>query len=261
MSVPTLGTISVDSDLRVQVPVDDMSGNPIVQVDYAVAETEPATGSKLWKLAGRLEATGSVKTPAMLPSTRVWIRASGRVQLGPWYIPTSVFTEPEYIEVDDGPRFAAVSVRLDSSRRPVVEWDAGPLMAGVQIEWSIYERGGAVPDSFVNVAHIDAADSAYQISESIGAAETVAILVTAYSGWDSDHETVDGDAGQEALFVESPGAPDVERHAFTHEVGGSDELDLGSLVITSPDGTRFRLTVDNSGSLGTEEITESSSSS
>lgn len=258
MSTPVLAAPTVTSEMRVEVLVEDTGGNPLVQIDYAVADTAPAHDSKLWKLAGRVATEARIQTPSMLPNQRTWIRASGRTDVAP-YARTSPYTEPVYVEIGDEARFDSISMRLDASRRPVVEWDAGALMQGVLVEWAIYARGDTVPDSFADVAHIEAADGAHQIDQSVGENETVAIRVTAYSGWDSDHDMVHGEAGQQALFIESPGTPDVEAHAFTHEHDGSDPIDLGALVIESPNGTRWRLVVDDAGVLSTEPIVDSSS--
>lgn len=259
MSRPTLGTIGVSGDLRVRVPVDDLGGNALAQVDYAVAADAPPPTSQLWKVAGRVDAPGIIETPVMLPNTRVWVRASGRVQVGSTYSRTSLFTDTEYIEVDDTPRFVQVTLRLDN-RRPVIEWQPGPLMLGVLIEWSVYARGMPVPETFDNVVHLEAAAAAYLIGgQVLDESETVAARVTAYEGWDSGHDMVYGEAGQQALFIESPGTPDVEAHAFTHEHDGSDPIDLGALVIESPNGTRWRLVVDDAGVLSTEPIVDSSS--
>src|SRR5690606_4738325 len=56
MATPILGSLSVDADLRIEVPVVDLGGNQTARVEIAVSALEPPEASPLWRIVGAVSA-------------------------------------------------------------------------------------------------------------------------------------------------------------------------------------------------------------
>jgi hypothetical protein len=231
--IPTLGSIDVGADLRVEIPVEDLGGAASVRVDYAVAAAEPAESSYLWRNAGSVASPASVFTPVQLLGSIVWIRASGRTSAG---VQTSAYTVPLYVEVVDQARFVSITFELDDRRVPVVRWDPSALCAGVRISWAThpaeYDAG-----SWEDTADIEAVYGEFTLPVSLEIDEAVTIEVEAWDTWESD--IVAGTLGDTVSQT-------LVRTAMT--------LELDWLVLRSPDGAHWKVSVSNSGELVVEEI-------
>ncbi len=162
----------------------------------------------------------------------------------------SAYTDAEYVEVADTPRFTATSFTL-AGRVPTVTWVAAALTLGVRLYWAQHTTGTdpGDPSDYVDE---DAATGTITLSLELLDGESVTLRLEAWSGYSSG--VVDGDEGENVAATLARTPPNVEAHAHTHHAGGTDELDLGQLVITAPDGGRWVLTVSNSGELGAEVV-------
>lgn len=102
MSIPTLGTISLDSDRTLLVPVDDLGGNAGARVDYALYDfvTPPGDDSLLWLSLDQIDSPQTVVTPVIVFYGVVWVRVSGRTSDGEQ---STAFGAAESIDIGDVP--------------------------------------------------------------------------------------------------------------------------------------------------------------
>jgi hypothetical protein len=245
--IPTLGTMALGADLTVEVPVEDLGGSYAVRVDYCVAPTVPDAASRLWREVDTLESVGSAYTPAQVKGTTVWVRAAGVTSGG---VRVSAYTTPVDIAITDGPRFDAFAFTL-AGRVPTVTWEASALTLGVRVYWDVHAEG-ADPGTLSGYEDVEAVYGTFTPSVTLADGEAITFRLEAWSAWSSG--AVDGSEGENVGGRLVQRAPAVEAHAHTHVAGGTDELDLTDCVLTAPDGSRWRLTVSNSGELGAEEI-------
>lgn len=79
MSIPTLGSLTIDSDNRVVIPITDVGGNASVRVDYALYDdsSPPAETSRIWYTVDIVTTPSDVTTPVLFWSGYVWVRAVG----------------------------------------------------------------------------------------------------------------------------------------------------------------------------------------
>jgi hypothetical protein len=245
--IPTLGTIDLGADLTVEVPVEDLGSNYAVRVDYAVAATVPDATSRLWREVDTLESVGSAYTPVQVKGTTVWVRAAGVTSAG---VRSSGYTTPVDIAVADGPRFDTFGFTL-AGRVPTATWEPSALTLGVRAYWDVH-AAGTDPGTLSSYEDVEAVYGTFTPSVTLADGEAITFRLEAWSAWSSD--AVDGTEGENVGGQLVQKAPAVEAHAYTHIAGGTDELDLTGCVLTAPDGSRWRLTVSNSGELGAEEI-------
>ena len=218
MSAPVVGTLSVDADLMVQIPIDDMGSAAFVRVDYAVPPDgyEPDEASHLWRTIETIESEATVETPAQTYGVTVWVRASGRTSSGE---PQSAYVT-DSIAIDDVPRLASVSFALEGGTAPAITWTAADTCDGVRVLWAVHDVNAAA-GSLGESADIEASEGTYRIDETLDLGEAITVRVEAWESWDSAHETVDGDKGlsvTETLVrtVATPSALPV-RHLVTYE--------------------------------------------
>lgn len=247
--IPVLGSISVGADRRVEVQVDSLSGFAGARIDYAVALSPPSADSRLWLSIGTLESPGSLYTAAQVPGSTVWVRVSGRSATG---AQLSEYSTAEQVDILDTPDFLATSFTL-SERVPTVSWTPGALTVGVRLYWDVHDQG-VDPGTLSSSIDLEADAGAVTLSLALTDRQAITLRLESWSAWDSDLAAATGDMGQVVGARLIQAAPAVEAHAHTHEEGGTDELELGNLVIAAPDGGRWRLAISNAGVLGTEAV-------
>ena len=100
MSIPTLGSLSIDSNDQVVIPVTALGENASVRVDYALFDdsSPPATTSLVWRIADTVSSPSDVLTPALFWEGYVWVRAAGLLSDGglatAFTVPTAVAFPP-----------------------------------------------------------------------------------------------------------------------------------------------------------------------
>lgn len=234
MPAPLLGSLSVDAQLRVEVPVVELGGNEAVRVDIALAPTEPAESSLLWRPVGTVTGPETVLTAAQARGTTVWVRASGRTAAGHR---TSLFTPAESLEIPEVARLAVVQLAIERGVA-IVTWTPAALAAGVRIGWVLHDPADD-PGEPSDREDLEASVGTFEIPDGPRFGEAVTITVEAWDGWDSDLQAVDGELGETAVLTAT-------------RVRAA--RDLGGFFLEAGDGSRWRLTISHSGELGTEEI-------
>src|SRR5690606_18708304 len=126
MATPILGSLSVDADLRIEVPVVDLGGNQTARVEIAVSALEPPEASPLWRIVGAVSAPDSVITPPQIRGTTVWVRVSGWTAGGQR---TSLYSPAQSIAILEQPEFAAAQVAI-AQGIATVTWTPNALTAG-----------------------------------------------------------------------------------------------------------------------------------
>ena len=244
MMIPGLGAPTVGADSRIEVPIDDLAGNDLVRLDYAISATLPASGSHLWISIGTVGSPGSVYTTPLWPGATAWIRASGRTAAGNQ---SSAYTPAVDVDVADWPRFASTSFAL-AGRVPSISWDPAPLTLGVRLSWAVHEQL-TDPGSLLDSVDADSSAGEIVLPVALEDGQAITLRLEAWSGWDPP--SVAGTLGQVLAGKLVQAAPDVEAHGHTHKAGGSGELDMGNLVITAANGSRWHLAIGDDGTLTT----------
>jgi hypothetical protein len=193
MSAPTLGTIFVDTDLSVAVPVDAMGENPGVRVDYAVGG-EPPEVSLAWQEAGTVTTPATVNTPVQLRGSTVWIRGVGVLSDGEQ---SSGFTATQSVVIDEQPGFDSLSVTL-TDRRPVVAWTGNADAVGILIQWVVHDSDVAAP-TFTDSADIEEGYAGYDIDVTLQLGQSITVEVSAWSAFSSG--AVAGDQGEVVTVI------------------------------------------------------------
>jgi hypothetical protein len=188
VSTPTLGTIFVDTDLSVAVPVDAMAENPGVRVDYAVGG-EPPEVSLSWQEAGTVNTPGQVNTPPQIRGSTVWVRGVGVLADGEQ---SSGFTTPVSIDIDTQPGFDSLSITL-VNRRPVVTWSGNADAVGILVQWVVHDSNEAAP-TFTDAADIEEVYTEYEIDVTLELGQSITVEVSAWSAFSSG--AVAGDEGE-----------------------------------------------------------------
>lgn len=255
MAAPTIGSLAVYDD-TVQVPIDDMGDSPSVRVDYAIGDAEPASYSLRWREVGTLETVGELYTPSVPDGSTVWVRAVGTNAVGD---EVSSFAPSESIVVEDvGPKLLSAGFAFDADLNVVITWETNDVAYGVRILWEITAQGYD-PGDLSTYEDLDAADEVYTLPDTMVPGEMITIRIEAWETWDDVYYVVGGTKGDTLQGVLYRNTELVDRfaaklHASEHAEGAADELDLETCFLVSPDSTRWKLTVTNSGDLVAEEI-------
>jgi hypothetical protein len=218
---PVLGTLSVDPDLRVRVPVATfpafMPSDYAVRVQYGIGSSPPLLNSALWRTAGIAESAGSeVLTSARQAAETVWVRARGEAA---GFRP-SIFTTPVSIVVGSIARFNTLAI--NSSYR--LEWTGNAFLAGVRVRYAITE-GRPTDPAYSAPVDIDASLGGYQLPEAPQAGETIIAEAEAWSGFSGS--SVTGTLGEIAEAVRTRTSAGGSL-LILDESGGDESLELSA---------------------------------
>lgn len=206
MSAPTIGTLSVDTDLTVDIPIDDMGGSAFVRVDYAVppgsGSTEPAVDSHLWRTLETIETEATVATPAQVYGTTVWVRASGRTSAGERVSPYATAS----IAIDDVPRLNAMSVTITNDGTVSVTWTAADTADAVRISWAVHTAGES-PGTLADFEDLEASVGVFSVPDPVDVGQAITVEVEAWEAWDSSHQVVAGEQGLAVTITEARTVP------------------------------------------------------
>src|SRR5690606_9744771 len=182
---PTLGTLAVDDDGVVSVPVTAVPVDGEAAVYYAISATQPAPDSGLWTFLGRLSAPGTLQTPPLPAGVTVWVRARGEAagrRPSPYTVPISIV-------VPSTPRVSGVRILIADGVATVV-WQPNRVAAGVRIYWDIHPRG--VPPTYAT-ADVEASTGVFTVPETMPVGSAITVEVEPWTGWTGT--AVSGTAG------------------------------------------------------------------
>ena len=126
---PTLGTLTVDSQGVVSIPVTAIPSNGEARIDYAINSTVPDSDSGFWIYVGRTDEIATLKTPPLPSGVKVWIRARGEApgrRRSAWTTPTDI-TVPSIPVVSD------CAITIDTAGTATVTWAKNAACQGVRI--------------------------------------------------------------------------------------------------------------------------------
>ena len=188
---PTLGTVTVNAEGVVSIPVTALGAGAEARVDYALSILEPAAGDKEWTFLDRVSSVPTtLTTPGVPQGQSVWVRArseaTGRRP--------SVYTTAVNVTATGTPRMIEALVELDEDGIPKVFWVSNGATNGVRIH---YERHLTdVTPTYPDSVDFDAADEDATLSEIIDPVLegfVFSIQIEPFTGWDGTMVT--GTAG------------------------------------------------------------------
>ncbi len=133
---PTIGTVTVDSDGVVSIPITAVAAGTEARIEVANNATAPGANSGLWTFAGRAGAGVTVKTAPQPGGTTLWYRARGE---GEGKRP-SAFTTPASIAVPNRPAIIRFKIEQDpTSGRVRVSWEVNAYTLGMKLYYDPHD--------------------------------------------------------------------------------------------------------------------------
>lgn len=175
---PTLAPPTVTPELRVLITVtafpEFMPEDYGARVEYAIGVGAPVVDSPLWRLAGVLDAPGTVTTSARIPGQTVWTRARGEAS---GFRP-SRWTTPVAAVIGDIPVF--FSLTLSSTYE--LAWTGNAFLGGVRIRWAVDDGTPIIPN-YGSAVDRDAADTTFQVPDTPLSGQRLIVQAEAWEGF------------------------------------------------------------------------------
>ncbi len=131
---PTLGTVTVNAEGVVSIPVSALGAGGEARVDYAMSTLEPAANDEEWTFLGRVASVPTtLTTPPVPQGAVVWVRARSENQGRR----PSAYTTAVTVTAPATPRLVDALVELDEDGIPKVFWTPTDATNGVRV---YYER-------------------------------------------------------------------------------------------------------------------------
>src|SRR5690606_20088136 len=232
---PTLGTLSVDDDGVVSVPVTAVPVDGEAAVYYAISATQPAPDSGLWTFLGRLSAPGTLQTPPLPAGVTVWVRARGEA-LGRR---PSQYTTPVSIAIPSTPRVHGVRVGVVDGVATVA-WTPNARTRGVRVFYAAHAPD--VEPALIDSLDVAAAEGSVVLPIRIAVGQSVTVEVEPWTGWTGS--AVSGTRGSRvrAAATYDRGAPAISPvldedhgrlylHPYRNEFSGSIRYVVSPLAI------------------------------
>jgi hypothetical protein len=175
LELPTIGTLALEDDLRVKVPVTFPEEPPTgyrVRVEYALA-------NGYWRLAGYAEADGDDVYTRPVPIGSVpEIRAMGECED---YRPTPP-TATETIAAPETPALVRLRIELNQDTGDAtLYWQANDFAAGLRLLWEIVPQ--ADPENPLSQVDVDAALGTWDLPEKVPVGYRATVDVTAWESY------------------------------------------------------------------------------
>jgi hypothetical protein len=234
VGAPTIGTLT-NSGSSVLIPINSIPAGLYVNVEYAVASTQPAANSAAWMFCARADTVSSVKTPLLPPGATVWARARGvgeNRRPSAWVYSASVNTLAS-------PAVSNMRVELVENQAPIVRWTSGVFAAGVRIQYAVYAYGAAIPTSYTTFPTDFAATAEVATLTGVNVTQwqSIVIKITPYSSFSGG--VASGTAGAVETIIAS--RIDADYILPTISPAPSATTTTATMVLT-PTDPQFRIT-------------------
>lgn len=195
LAQPTLGTVTVDSDGIITVPVTDQPDDAVTRIDYAVSATEPDADSEEWTLVDRVQYTSSgspisVKSPPIPQGATAWVRArSEGVGRRP-----SAYTTAVSVTATAQPRILDSRLILDDvTAIPTVSWVVNDQVLGIRLHYEVHDAG--TDPTLVTTVDVDAALGTHEFTSlRVPRGKVITVQIEPWTSWTGS--AVGGSAGE-----------------------------------------------------------------
>lgn len=154
LATPQLGTITVDDDGVVTIPVTLIPAGGEAAVYYYVGASAPSDPGQ-WRLVDRVGETGEVSTPPLPGGSTVWITARGEAEGRR----PSDYRAPVSVQTPAIPRILEARATLDGPD-PAITGAANAATQGVRVRYAVHDDGTEPPAPLPESADYPAADLA-----------------------------------------------------------------------------------------------------
>lgn len=154
LATPQLGTITVDDDGVVTIPVTLIPAGGEAAVYYYVGASAPSDPGQ-WRLVDRVAEAGEVSTPPLPGGSTVWITARGEAEGRR----PSDYRAPVSVQTPAIPRILEARATLDGPD-PAITGAANTATQGVRVRYAVHEDGTEPPAPLPDSADFPAADLA-----------------------------------------------------------------------------------------------------
>lgn len=176
---PTLGSLTLNADRSITVPVASVPAGQTARVEYTTGPyaSAPDDGSAAWLTADTVTSPGSVEISVRPIGTETWVRVSGEIG----GVRVTEFSTAVQVSVAETPYFVQTRLTMDDGGNGTASWTASGLTLGVKLSWEVMNPGDT--PTYPNVAHFSGASGYAVIPAVPDVGEVLAVKYEAYPGW------------------------------------------------------------------------------